>query len=96
MEPSSSDRPKLQKSLSNSSYGRTRRPSRSASKYGSIIVEEEDSNGSSNEGNKDDGLKLSKQRTRRPSNMSDRFSLNSLDYELTLKDKQDVKLHTNI
>lgn len=93
MEPSSSDRPKLQKSLStSSSYGRSRRPSRTASKYGSIILEE-DSNSSSNEDNRnDEELKLGKQRTRQPSNLSDRLSLNSLDYELTLKDKQDVKL----
>lgn len=94
MEPSSSDKPKLQKSLSSSSsYGRSRRPSRTASKYGSIILEE-DSNSSSNEDNKNnDGSNLGKQHTYQPSSQSDRLSLNSLDYELTLKDKQDVRLH---
>ncbi|CEP08528.1 hypothetical protein, partial, partial [Parasitella parasitica] len=103
MEPSSSDRPKLQKTRSNSSSFRVRRPSRTTSKYGSIVEEdrypnanddttsdrEDDANNDDeDDGDNDDQLGA----TRLGSNyhLSDRMSATSLDHEITLKDKQDA------
>lgn len=99
MEPSSSiDRPNLQKTRTNSSSFRARRPSRTTSKYGSIV--EERSYPNANRDQDDDADNDSEQEenpnhdTRQDSihHASDRISFSSLDHEITLKDKQDVKL----
>ncbi|KAI8639253.1 Sodium/calcium exchanger protein-domain-containing protein [Parasitella parasitica] len=100
MEPSSSDRPKLQKTGSNSSSFRVRRPSRTTSKYGSIVEErnfpnENDDTSDQDDVDADDGsdpLDLHGNQTHQGSNyhLSDRMSATSLDHEITLKDKQDA------
>lgn len=106
MEPSSSGRPILQKTRSNSSSFRVRRPSRTTSKYGSIVEERSYPNANNNtsdqedaEDNDDDDeqeldpINERLDQTRQGSNhhLSDRMSFSSLDHELTLKDKQDVR-----
>ncbi|KAL7311058.1 hypothetical protein PS15m_008871 [Mucor circinelloides] len=97
MEPSSSiDRPNLQKTRTNSSSFRARRPSRTTSKYGSIV--EERSYPNANRDQDDDADNDSEQEenpnhdTRQDSihHASDRISFSSLDHEITLKDKQDA------
>lgn len=98
MESSTSQRPKLQKTRSTSSSFRVKKLGRTASKYGSIIEERQDT--SSNEddeerqqSNEQDESEEGHIRTRQPSNHpSERISMNSFDHELTLKDKQDVNI----
>lgn len=94
------DRPTLSKTRTNSSSLVGRRPSRTtSSKYGSII-EEERNNNSSNSNKSDSDYEDSQEQPLEGENVvfgiqpvvedSDRLSMNSLDYELTLKDKQEV------
>lgn len=95
---SSTDRPNLQKTRTNSSSFRVRRPSRTTSKYGSIVEERSYPNANS-EQDHDDADNDSEQDidprhdTRQGSthHASDRMSFSSLDHEITLKDKQDVR-----
>ncbi|GAA5798578.1 hypothetical protein HPULCUR_003983 [Helicostylum pulchrum] len=96
----SSDRPPLIKARSNSSsfLQQNRRPSRTTSaKYGSIVEErrqpEEEEDEESDEQEQDDNLlnpdeELREDGTRRMPN--ERMSMNSIDYEITLKDRQEA------
>lgn len=98
------DRPTLSKTRTNSSSYVGRRPSRTtSSKYGSIVEEQQQRNDTSSDNedssSNDQGDQENngifdiaeegeeESRQRRP---SERMSLNSLDYELTLKDKQEA------
>ncbi|KAI8090500.1 hypothetical protein BDF21DRAFT_333313 [Thamnidium elegans] len=97
----SSNRPPLIKARSNSSsfLQQNRRPSRTmSSKYGSIVEErgqpeEEDEDEESDEQEQDNNLlnpeeELREDGTRRMPN--ERMSMNSIDYEITLKDRQEA------
>lgn len=96
MEPSSSvERPNLQKTRTNSSSFRVRRPSRTTSKYGSIVEERNYPNANSDQDTGDDDADNDSDPnhdTRQGStyHASDQMSFSSLDHEITLKDKQDV------
>lgn len=97
METSSSERPTLSKTRTNSSL---RRPSRTtSSKYGSITEERNrlpnDMDDSSSEEFHDtqtggEVFEIPEEEEEGQTRSADRTSVNSLDYELTLKDKQEV------